>query len=234
MNTLAPSLSIVEVLQRLPLFAELAERELHPLANACRVDHFASDAILFTQGDPTDRIWLVRQGRVKIVYQGEEGREVILEMISAGEAFGGAVLFMPHHPATARSMEPTETVSFPSEFYARFLLDHPTVALKVIRMMGARHLSMMSLQILAGERVERRLAYMLLKLAERVGRADPQGTLITIPLSRQDLADMTCTTLETTIRIMSRLRSQGLIETRRGGYLLITDEEKLRQQAHWG
>jgi CRP/FNR family transcriptional regulator len=105
------------------------------------------------------------------------------------------------------------------------------VALKLIRMLGTRLHSMMGLQILAGERVERRMAHILLKLADRVGRADPEGVLLTIPLSRQDLADMAGTTLETTIRTMSRFRTEGLITTRRGGYLVITDVEKLRQQA---
>ncbi|MEK6573248.1 MAG: helix-turn-helix domain-containing protein, partial [Chloroflexota bacterium] len=65
----------------------------------------------------------------------------------------------------------------------------------------------------------------------RVGRTEPDGVLITIPLSRQDLADMAGTTLETAIRTMSRFRSQGIIETRRGGYLMIADVEMLRQQA---
>jgi CRP/FNR family transcriptional regulator len=90
---------------------------------------------------------------------------------------------------------------------------------------------MMALQILAGERVERRLAHILVKLADRVGRPDPEGVLITIPLSRQDLADMAGTTLETAIRTISRFREQGWVKTRRGGYLVITGLERLQQQA---
>jgi CRP-like cAMP-binding protein len=87
--------------------------------------------------------------------------------------------------------------------YAAFLLDHPPVTLKLLRMLGARHLSMINMQTLVGERVERRMAHILVKLAARVGKADPEGILITIPLSRQDLADMACTTLETAIRTIS-------------------------------
>ena len=89
----------------------------------------------------------------------------------------------------------------------------------------------MGLQILAGERVERRIAHILLKLADRVGRAEPEGVLITIPLSRQDLADMAGTTLETAIRTISRFHAQGWVATRRGGYLLITAPALLKQQA---
>ncbi|HLF03033.1 MAG TPA: Crp/Fnr family transcriptional regulator [Anaerolineales bacterium] len=225
-------LTTVELLRHLPLFANVPDTDLTALADQTHVSHFDREATIFYQGDPTDRVWVVREGRVKIVYHEMDGREVILEMIGPGEVFGGAVLFMPQHPATAKAMEESEIVSLYSEAYSQFLAGHPQVTLKLIRMLGNRLHSMMGLQILAGERVERRMAHILLKLANRVGRAEPDGKiLITISLSRQDLADMAGTTLETAIRTMSRFRSQGIIETQRGGYLLITDLEKLKQQA---
>ncbi len=221
----------LELLHKLPLFAGLPEADLAALAGHVRLDLFAREAVIFYQGDPCERVWLVQRGQVKIVYHDVDGREVILEIISPGEAFGGAVLFMPRQPATAKAIEDSEILSFPSEIYGGFLKAHPDLSLKLIRMLGSRLHSMMGLQILAGERVERRMATILLKLADRVGRAEPDGMLITIALSRQDLADMAGTTLETAIRTMSRFRSQGLIETRRGGYLLITNLDQLRQQA---
>jgi CRP/FNR family transcriptional regulator, nitrogen oxide reductase regulator len=216
---------------RVPLLASLPERVLAALAAQTRGDHFEREAILFRQGDPCDRVWFVRTGEVKIVHQEADGREVILEVISPGEPFGGAVLFMPAHPATARAMTDVETVSFSSEAYARLLDDHPPLARKLIGMLGGRLHSLMGLQILAGERVERRMAHILLKLAARVGRPEPDGVLITIPLSRQDLADMAGTTLETAIRTISRFRAHGWVETRRGGYVLILGLEQLQQQA---
>ncbi len=226
-----PETPVIELLRRLPLLADLPEPDLSLLANQTRVDQFEREAAIFYQGDACDRVWLLRQGRVKIVYHEVDGREVILEMISPGEFFGGAVLFLPQHPATAKAMEDSETISFSRDSYSQFLFTYPQITLKIIRLLGARLHSMMGLQILAGERVERRMAHIILKLANRVGRTEPDGILITIPLSRQDLADMAGTTLETAIRTMSRFRSQGIIETRRGGYLMITDVEMLRQQA---
>ena len=221
-----------ELLRRLPLTADAPEADLLALARLTRLDHFARETVIFSQGDPANRIWIVRTGRVKIVHQDEGGREVILEMISPEELFGGAVLFMPVHPATAKAMEEVEALSFSSETYEQFVATHSATALKLIRMLERRLHSMMSLQILAGERVERRLAHFIIKMADRCGRPDGDGILITLSLSRQDLADMAGTTLETAIRTMSRFRSQGLVETRRGGYLFIPDLEKLRQQAH--
>lgn len=219
----------VDLLARLPLFADVPEPDLLELSRHCRQDVYEREAVIFYQGDACDRIYLVRKGRVKIVYHDEAGREVILELISPGEAFGGAVLFFPTHPATAKALEDAMIVSFPSQIYADFLLEHPYVSLRLLRMLGARHLSMINMQILVGERVERRMAHILHKLATRLGRPDPDGVLISIPFSRQDLADMACTTLETAIRTISRFNKEGLVSTRRGGYLLIKDLEGLEK-----
>lgn len=224
--------AISELLRRLPLLGGVPEGDLARLAEQIRAEQFERDAVIFQQYDACDRVWFLQQGRVKIVHQEEDGREVILEMVSPGELFGGAVIFRPQHPATAKAMEAVVTLSFSSQTYARFLTDHPPVALKLIRMLGERLHSVLDLHILAGERVERRMAHILLKLADRVGRADADGVLLTIPLSRQDLADMAGTTIETAIRTMSRLRAHGLIETKRGGYLVITNPDKLKEQAH--
>jgi CRP-like cAMP-binding protein len=220
------------LLAQLPLLAGLPARDLAELAALARLDQYPAEATIFNQGDPSDRFWLLRDGRVKIVHLAEAGRETILEVISPGEAFGGTVLFMPEHPAAARAMTPAETVSVPGEAYARLVAQHPQVAQRLVRMLGARLHSLMGLQVLSGERVERRLAHILLKLADRAGRAEPGGgVLITLPLTRQDLAEMAGTTLETAIRTMSRFRAQGWVETRRGGYILIRDAAQLRAEA---
>ncbi len=232
MSEMVPSLSTIDLLKQLPLFASLSDVDLAWLSDRTRVEQFERDAVIFYQGDVCDRIWILRQGQIKIVHHDEGGREVILEMISPNDVFGGGVLFMPVHPATAKAMDKAEAVSFSAEIYTDFLTSHPEVALKLIRLLGKRLQSMMGLQVLAGERVERRVAHILLKLADRVGRTAEGGILITIPLSRQDLAEMSGTTLETAIRTMSRFRAQNLIKTLRGGYLLIANEDALRHIAN--
>ena len=221
----------VKLLAQLPLFSGLPGSELAALAQSTHFEQYAKDTVIFHQGDECDRVWIVRTGRIKIIHIDMDGREVILEIISPGEPFGGAVLFFPQHPATAIAMENSSIASFSREVYSRFLLDHAVVALKLIKMVGVRHLSMLNLQIMAGERVEYRMAHILLKLADRAGKQVPEGTLITIPLSRQDLADMACTTLETAIRTLSRFRKEGLIITHKGGYLVIRDEKSMQRLA---
>lgn len=234
MTTVITPSTVTALLRQLPLLADVSDADLAELAAQCHASQFAKDAVIFLQDDPSDRVWLVYSGQVKIVYQDLDGREIILEMIAPGEAFGGAVLFFPTHPATAKAMEDSIIASFPAEAYARFLQAHPSVTFKLLRMLGARHRSMINMQILAGERVERRMAHILLKLADRVGQPSQDGTLITISLSRQDLADMSGTTLESAIRTVSRFSQQNLVRTERGGYLVILDRERLSELAQAG
>ena len=231
MPTATSRTSSYDLLCQLPLFAGIPQRDLVDLCAYCRVERYQAEATIFYQGDETDRLWLLNAGRVKMVHHEEDGREVILEIIEPGEMFGGGTIFLDAHPATAISLAPSETTSFPRAIYTQFLLQHPDVALRLIRMLGGRLHSVMELHILAGERVERRLAHILLKLAARAGRKQEEGTLIAIPLSRQDLADMAGTTLETTIRIVSRFNAQGMVKTLKGGYILLLDEKQLRQMA---
>lgn len=225
------SLETVELLQKLPLFNGVSDNDLLPLAAQCHIDDFEENTVIFYEGQPCDRLWIVLKGQVKIARHSGDNREVILEIMSPGEFFGGAAIYLPKHPATASAMTAVKTVSCTSQAYTQFLQTHPTIALRLIRMLGQRLFNFVEMNALAGERVERRLAHILLKLAKRTGRPDPEGTLLTIALSRQDLADMAGTTIETAIRLMSRFRSEGLIKTRRGGYIVILDETKLREIA---
>jgi CRP/FNR family transcriptional regulator len=222
-----PLETVVQLLRRYPIFADLPERDIASLAHLVRFDRYEREALVFYQGEAAERVYFLHQGCVKIVHHEPDGREVILEIILPGEVFGGGALLFAQHPATARALGSALVASLYCEHYMQFLQEHPAATIKMIRMLGARLLATTGQQILTGERMERRLARTLLRLADRVGRADPAGVLITIPLSRQNLADMTGATLETAIRMMSRFQKDGIIETRRGGYILIIDRQSL-------
>lgn len=224
----------VNSLSQLVLFAGIPEGELELLASRCTAKDVQKDDIVFMQGDPCAHVWIVQYGRVKIVRQDDLGRETIIELIEAGEAFGGGVLFFPNQPATARAAETSLVISLPTADYTTFIATHPQTALKLLRMLGQRHFTMLQMHSLAGERVERRMAHILLKLADRCGKAHEDGIIVALPLSRQDLADMAGTTLETAIRTISRFAHEGIVRTERGGYVLILDHNRLSIVAHEG
>ena len=207
----------------------MPEARRRGLPPRCRLDTFGGADMIFRQGDPADRLRIVADGEVKIVRQDDDGREVVLEVITPGEVFGGAVIFLPEHPANAQPLTPSVvTVSLPAEAYGEALASSPATALKIIRMLGLRLHSTLRMNQLAGERAERRLAFILLKMSGVCGRPDPEGVALTVPLTRQDLADIAGTAIETAIRMMSRFQAEGLVRTRRGGELVLLNEDRLR------
>jgi CRP-like cAMP-binding protein len=219
----------VEVLRQVPLFASLTNEQIATMADRFHADSFAQDTIIFLEGDPADRLWVVQSGQVKIVKHTSDGQENLLEVITPGEMFGGAGILFPIHPATAVAMTDTLTLSLEREAYLHLIRQHPDIALRIIALLGDRLQAAMKMRAISTERVDVRLANILLKLGDKVGERMGEGIRINLPLSRQDLADMTGTTIETAIRIMSKFRKEGLVHTESGGYVVILDHERLKR-----
>lgn len=221
--------SHADTLAGVPLFRDLTPAQLAEAASRFREDRFIRDAYIFHEGDPADRFWVVRDGQVKIVKHGEGGREIVIEVIPPGEVFGGAAMLMTHQPATAQGLSGAATLSVAVDEYKRLLREYPAVGVRVIEMMGERLLGVVRMRAMASERVERRVAHVLLKLASKFGEERADGWAIGASLSRQDIAELSDTTLETAIRVMSKFNKEGLVKTLRGGYVVILDRETLRR-----
>ena len=222
-------MSHVDVLRRVPLFASLTIDQITAMADSFRVETFDQDAMIFLEGDPADRLWVVSSGQVKIVKHTSDGQETLLEVITPGEMFGGAGLLLAAHPATAVAMTRTTTLSIEREPYLQLIRQYPDIALRIIDLLGERLQAAMKMRALAVERVDVRLANILLKLCDKAGEPIGEGTRINLPLARQDLADMAGTTIETAIRVMSRLRKEGLVHTEPGGYVVVLERERLQR-----
>jgi CRP/FNR family transcriptional regulator len=224
----------LELLQRIPLFAALSADQIASFADRFRVETFAPDTFIFLENDPADRLWVVQDGQVKIIKHSADGQENILEVILPGEMFGGAGILFPVHPATAVAMTETTTLSLDREGYLQLARQFPDIPLRIIAILGERLRAAMKMRALSTDRVDIRVAHILLKLCDKVGERVPigektaQGVKINLPLLRQDLADMTGTTIETAIRIMSKFRKEGLVYTEPGGYIVVTDCDRMR------
>jgi CRP/FNR family transcriptional regulator len=129
------------------------------------------------------------------------------------------------------ALEPTSCLLLRRAPFFGLLEGNPTLARSLLAGLSVRLVQLTQrLAEVAGSRVEERFALLFLKLAERLGRPLPEGTSIPLPLSRQDLADLTGTTIETCIRIMSRWGREGLVRTERDGFV-VADPEALRRLA---
>ena len=181
------------------------------------------------EDDPADWFCIVRTGRVKIFRSARGGKEVVLELLGPGEPFGGvAVIERRPYPASAQATEaslvlriPREPIVALAERYAGVIRE---MALMIGRRLRAAHESVRSLSV---DPVEVRLAAALLRLAERDGERGAHGVTLPYHLTRQSLADMTGTTVETAIRIVSRWQKDRLVRDA-GGRLVLADTDALR------
>jgi CRP-like cAMP-binding protein len=203
-----------------------AEREL--IAAATREHTFAPGRPIFEEGKPAEALWAVKSGLVHIIKFGSDGREIVLEVIPPGELFGAVVALQNRpYPASAVAAEPSVVWHMPANLARELCQKHPALHSAILdqittRLRGAHE----RLRSVALERVEQRLARMLLTLADKIGQRN--GTVTELNVTRQELADMIGTTVETTIRITSKWQHARIISSFRNR-IVLADPEKLRK-----
>lgn len=172
---------------------------------------------LFHEGESADALYLLAEGRIKVIRETEDGQEVILRVIAPGEIFGGAGIWgAPTYPASTVAAEEAIVLRLSAGDFAALLGAHPDVGVALVRELAGRlreaEARIVELQT---ERVERRLARALLRLANKTGVRSAAGIDLAMPLSRQDLAELTGTTIGTVSRTLSAWERCGLVATGR-------------------
>jgi CRP-like cAMP-binding protein len=221
---------LLQFLSASPGFAGIPARDLAALAAVAREETYRVREYIFMEGDPAEWFCIVRAGRVKILRQSRGGKEVVLELLGPGEPFGGvAVIERRPYPASAQTTEASVVLKIPREPIVALSERHPGFIREMALMIGRRlRAAHESVRTLAVDPVEARLAGALLRLAERDGTRGDGGITLPFTLTRQSLADMTGTTVETAIRIMSRWQKSNLVRDD-GGRLVLVDPDALRQ-----
>lgn len=222
----------LEILKSAEIFRDLTHREMETLASVSLAEQHRPRTFLFMEGDPALWLYLVRGGRVKILKHSRTGKDVVLEILGPGEVVGGvAVLEGRPYPASAQALEAAAVLKIPREPLLALTESHPDIVRRMVLLIGQRlrgaHESM---RALAAEPVEQRLAAALLRLVEREGVAEQDGSRLPYRLTRQSLAEMAGTTVETTIRVLSRWGRDGLLADE-DGRLLLRDLHALRARA---
>lgn len=211
----------VAALRQAYLFATSRETDLSEIISNAVVKKLETGEFLFWEGDAPEFFYLLTEGRVKVVKHGSLGRETVVAFFSPGDIFGEvAVLENKPYPASCQAVSETEVLAVSRQAFTEFIERHPMVAMAMVSILSSRLREAQSrFHDMAGERVEQRLARTLERLSAKIG---PE-----LPFTRQDLADMSGTTLETTVRFLSRLKEGRIISSRRG-LVIIQDEVKLR------
>lgn len=215
--------NLEESLRRTPIFRRLTGEDRHRLAAVATIRHYEKGATLFNEGDDSADLYTVMAGRVKVFKTTPRGSDVILEIFGPGDPVGAVAVYESRpYPATAVALEPTSCLLIPRDTFFALLEGYPTLVRGLLTGLTHRLVELTNrLAELSGGRVEARLARFFLKLATDMGQTRPEGTFIPLPLSRQELADMIGTTIETSIRTMSRWGKENLIRTEKDGFVVV-------------
>ena len=216
-------------LRNVTIFNTLGAQEIKEITPYFLNAKYGKKESVFSEGDPSEWFYVVKKGKVKITKLSHDGKEIILEIIAPMDFFGGvAVMRGFPYPANAVAMEETEVLKISRRNLMSILDRFPSLMYCMATNIGDRIKgSHETLKSIALEKVEARIASLLIKLADKAGEETPDGTAINMKLTKQDIAEMVGTTVETSIRTMSKLSKSGLLSSK-AGRIVIRDLDKLK------
>jgi CRP-like cAMP-binding protein len=207
------------------LFAGLEERECKEIVSCARARVFARDELLFTQGQPVRSLILLQSGSVKHTQLSSGGNEVLLWMSGTGDAVNLEPESACGHTCSARAVERCRVLVWEYNRLQGLLVQYPLIRKNISQILAGRlHELEERFREMATEKVAKRLAFTLLRLLKRVGKPVRGG--VEISLTREELAQMTGTTLFTISRVLSAWAEKGFVEPRRQG-VVISNAKKL-------
>lgn len=212
----------IEMIQKTPLFGSLSESGLQAVLAAAHIQKIEEGNFLFHQDDTAERVYVLEDGRLKLTQLSPDGQQVIMRVATPGMLIAAiGVVAGAVYPVTAQAAEDSLVCYWTQQEILAMVERFPALALNAMRILAGHVREFQDrYRELATERVERRLARTVIRLASQAGRKVENGVLIDLPLTRQDLAEMTGTTLYTVSRIVSLWESQGLIQAGREKILI--------------
>ena len=214
------------MIQPLLLFSGLTEPDQRDLVAAAHTRQLKPRDVLGQQGELAEVFALVQVGHLKLAQVNQEGVESLVRFVGPGDCYGAIALVAgSRYPVSATAVEPSRVLAWSRPVIVRFAERLPRLKSNILEEITRRMTGVLSVvQDLATERVPQRLARALLRLAEHGGTRTPSGIHVSHPITRQELADLTGTTLFTVSRLMSQWESDGLLRTGRGDVTIVDPE----------
>ncbi|WP_036793158.1 Crp/Fnr family transcriptional regulator [Pleomorphomonas koreensis] len=210
------------------LFRDMTEDNLDAVLATVQVRTVEPGEPVFSQGAAADEFFLLLHGHLKVVQVTPSGEQVVVRHVLPGEVFGIArAIRRTDYPATAEAVTESIVLAWMSTQWPDFVALNPVLAVNALEAVGERlQEAHTRIRELSTEEVERRVAHALLRLVRRAGRPEEGGIRIDFPLTRQDIAEMTGTTLHTVSRLLSAWEAQGIVKSARRK-IAVTDEARL-------
>ncbi|KQU97118.1 Crp/Fnr family transcriptional regulator [Mesorhizobium sp. Root695] len=201
----------------LSAFEGLTPAELDRMVGQARSLRIARNRAVFEQEGDAHSFFLLLDGHIRVVKSTAEGGEVTVRYIGPGELMGIATaLGRITYPASAIAAVDCVVLAWASSLWSEFASAYPSFGASTYKTVGNRlqdaHTRVVEMST---EHVDRRVAHALLKLVNQTGRKTEEGLMIDFPISRQDIAEMTGTTLHTVSRLMSAWEGKGLVRSGR-------------------
>ena len=209
------------LLRQVSVFQNATDDDLTLIAQHAIERSIEEGEFFFFQGDPAEYLYVLVSGRAKLMQTNPAGQQVNLRTISEWQLFGalGAVRENATYPATAQALEQSTALALKSDYLKELMQTRPYLSFDLMRLMTGYIQEMQErYRELATEKVERRIARSLLRLVAQMGTKVDGG--IELTFTRQDLAEMSGTTLYTVSRVLSEWERQGLVEAGRERVLI--------------
>ncbi|QJF50305.1 Crp/Fnr family transcriptional regulator [Roseobacter ponti] len=205
------------LLTHLPPFSKLDRREIRTILDQATSLRFDPGVAIFEEGVPADRFYMLLDGYVRVVRIAPTGEQVTALHVPAGQLIGIArALGRENYPATAVTASETLALSWPTRLWDGFVSDYDGFATETYKTVGHRVGEMNDRIVeMATQQVEQRVASAILRLISQTGRRVSDGIEIDFPITRQDLSELTATTLHTVSRLLSAWEKDGLVHSRR-------------------
>lgn len=224
----------LDTLRRVGIFADLSPTELQFLAERAVPRDYAPGELIFSEGEMCTGLFVVEKGHVRIFKSSPSGREQVLSV----EGPGGSIAELPvfdggNYPASTSAVGEARVYFISKQDFYSLCLVHPKVALKVLKVVGARLRRLVAIiEELSFTSVRSRLIANLLRLAAK-GKKSSAGVEVQLPASNQELASQIGTVRELVSRNLSRLQAEGLIHMD-GKTLVIPDVTRLKAELDSG
>lgn len=212
-------------IDKIALFEGINKDDFKEIISYFKIEKRSKRETIFDEGDAANWLFIVLSGKVKITKLSKDGKEIILEVIAPDELFGGvAVINNFPYPANAIAMEKSEIYKITKKDLIKLIDIYPQLMINLTKSFGTRiKNSHEALKNIALEKVEARIATLLLKLAEKSGE---DGIKINMKLTKLDIAEMVGTTVETAIRTLSKFKKRGYFKET-DGFIVIDNKKGL-------
>lgn len=220
------------LVRALPLFTRMSDDELDRLLARSSIRRVPIGEAVFEQGQKATQFFLLLHGRLKVMQVTPDGQQIIVRVVNPGDLFGFAqALQRTDYPGTPVAAAESIVVCWPNDVWQDVVAQNPHIAVNAMQTIGQRlQEAHTRIREMSTEEVERRVAHAVLRLIDQAGKQEADGVRIDFLLSRQDVAEMTGTTLHTVSRLFSAWESQGIVKGGRQK-LLVRDRARLEALA---